>query len=60
MVDPRMHAAGGGLGDLVNPMNVHGLQNMSVGYPKERTRLDGHPIQPTTPRNMDLKYLPSF
>ena len=57
---PQNARGGGGLGDLGNPMNVHGLQNMSVGYPEERTRLDGHPIQPTKPRNMDLKYLRSF
>ena len=60
MVDPRMRVAGGGLRDLVNPINEHGLDNMSTGYPEARTMLEGHPIHPTTPRNIDLKYLRRF
>ena len=57
MADPRMRVAGEGIRTLDNPINVHRLENMSVGYPEERTRLDGHPIQSTSPRNLDLKYL---
>ena len=56
-MDPKMRVAGGGLRDLVNLINVHGLSNMSTGYPEERTRLDDHPVRSTSQRNIDLKYL---
>ena len=52
-----MRVVGGGLRTLDNPMNVYGVENMSVGYPEESTRLDGYPIFPPTPRNIDIKYL---
>ena len=55
-----MRVEGGSLRTLDNPINVHGLENMSVGYPEARTMLDGHPIQATSPRNWDLKYLRRF
>ena len=54
MVDPRMRVEGGGLRELDSPVNVHGLQNMSVGYPEARVRLDDHPIHPTSTRNLDF------
>ena len=57
MVDPRMRVEGGGLRELDNPVNVHRLENMSVGYPEATTMLEDHPIQPSSPRNIDLKYL---
>ena len=60
MVDPRMPVEGSGLRTLNNPVNVHGLENMSTGYPEARTRLDDHPIQARSPMNLDLKYLRRF
>ena len=57
MVDPRMHVEGGDLRDLDSPVNVHRLENMSVGYPEPKVRLDDHPVRPTSERNLDLKYL---
>ena len=52
-----MRAEGGGLRTLENPINVHGLENMSEGYPEPRVRLDDHPIRVTSERSLDLKYL---
>ena len=57
MVDTRMRVSGGGLRDLDNPVNVHRLENMNVGYSEPRVRLDDHPVRPTSTRNLDLKYL---
>ena len=52
-----MRVTGGGLRELDNAINVHGLDNMSVGYPEETTRLDYYPIYPETSLNLDLKHL---
>ena len=57
MVDPRIRVEGSGLRDLDNPVNIHRLENMSVGHPEPRVRLDDHPVRPTSVRNLDLKYL---
>ena len=57
MADPRRRVVGGGLRDLDSPVNERGLENMSVGYPEARVRLDDQPIPPTSQRNLDLKYL---
>ena len=55
-----MRVVGGGFRDLDNPVNVLGLANMSEGYPEARVRLEGHPVRPTSQRNVDLKYLRRF
>ena len=60
MVDPRMRVAGGGLQELDNPINVHGLNNMDMNRPEERTRLDTNPIDPQTERSRDLTHLRRF
>ena len=60
MVDPRIRVVGGGLRTLVNPINVHGLKNINMNRPEERTILEDHPVRRTTPRNIDLKYLLRF
>ena len=57
MVDPRMRVEGGGLRTLINPVNVHGLENINVNRPEERTMLEDHPILPSTQRNIHHKYL---
>ena len=57
MVDPRMRVAGVGLQDLVNPVNVYGLDNMDLNRPEERTMLEDHPVRVTSPRSFDIKYL---
>ena len=57
MVDPRMRVVDGGLRDLVNPINVHGLGNMDLNRPEERTRLEANPVYPSTERTLDLTLL---
>ena len=57
MVDPRMRVADGGLRALDNPMNVHGLHNMDMNRPEERTRLDANLPDWATERNLDLALL---
>ena len=52
-----MRVVGEGLKDLSSAVNNCGLRNIHVAYPEARPMLEGHPIHPTTPRNMDLKYL---
>ena len=60
MVDPRMRVADGGLRDLDNPINVHGLDNMDLNRPEERTRLDTNLVYPLTDRVLDLTHLRRF
>ena len=55
-----MRVAGEGLRPLDNPINVHGLHNMNVNRPEERTRLDAQPIDPASQRNLDLTHLRCF
>ena len=52
-----MRVEDGGLRDLANPINVHGLKNMDLGRPKERTRLGANPVYPPTSMNLDLTLL---
>ena len=52
-----MRVAGVGLQDLVNPVNVYGLDNMDLNRPEERTMLEDHPVRVTSPRSFDIKYL---
>ena len=52
-----MRVEGGGLRTLENPINVHGLENMDLGRPEERTRLEANPVYPATSRNLDLTLL---
>ena len=60
MVDPRMRAVDSGLRDLANPINVHGLNNMDLNRPEQRTRLDANLVWPLTERTMDLTHLRRF
>ena len=57
MVDPRMRVEDGGLRDLINPINVHGLHNMDLGRPEERTRLEANPPYPPSSLNLDMSLL---
>ena len=57
MVDPKMRVVGEGLRPLDNPINVHGLHNMNVNRPEERTRLDAQLIDPPSQRNLELTHL---
>ena len=52
-----MRVEDGGLRTLENPINVHGLENINLNRPEERTMLEDHPVRVTTPRSFDLKYL---
>ena len=60
MVDPRMRVEDGGLRSLENPINVHGLHNMDLGRPEERTRLDTNLVWPLAERSLDLTHLRRF
>ena len=55
-----MRVVDGGLGDLANPINVHGLNNMDMNRPEEHTRLDARLIYPATERSLDLTLLRRF
>ena len=55
-----MRVVDGGLRTLDNPINVHGLNNMDMNRPQERTRLDVNPVYPMTERNLDLTHLRRF
>ena len=57
MVDPRMRVVNGGLRSLANPANIHGLNNMDMNRPEERTRLDANLPYWSTERNLDLALL---
>ena len=48
-----MRVEGGGLRTLFNP----GLENMDLGRPVERTRLEANPVYLPTERNLDLTLL---
>ena len=52
-----MRVEGGALRTLSNPINIHGLENMDLGRPEERTRLEANPVYSPTPRNLDLTLL---
>ena len=56
MVDPRMRVVDGGLRSLANPVNIHGLENMNMNRPEERTRLDTNLVWPRE-RALDLTHL---
>ena len=55
-----MRVVDGGLRTLANPINIHGLENMNMNHPEERTRLDTNPVYPQTERNLDLTHLRRF
>ena len=55
-----MRVGDGGLRSLTNPMNVHGLENMNMNRPEERTRLDVNLVWPPTERALDLTLLRRF
>ena len=55
-----MRVMDGGLRTLANPINVHGLNNMDMNRPEERTRLDVNPVYPPTDRALDLTHLRRF
>ena len=55
-----MRVEDGGLRSLENPINVHGLRNMDLGRPEERTRLDTNLVWPLTERSLDLTHLRRF
>ena len=57
MVDPRMRVADGGLRALDNPVNIHGLDNMDLGRPEERTRLEVNLPSWWAEMNLDLALL---
>ena len=57
MVDPRIRVVDGGLRDLANPINVHGLDNMDMNCPEEHTRLDARLVYPPTERSLHLTLL---
>ena len=52
-----MRVVDGGLRSLDNPINIHGLSNMDVNRPEERTRLDANPVWPPTVTALDLTLL---
>ena len=52
-----MRAVDSGLRDLVNPINVHGLNNMDLGRPEERTRLEANLPSWWSETNLDLALL---
>ena len=52
-----MRVVDGGLRSLANPINVHGLDNMDMNRPEERTRLDTNLVWPPTERTLDLTHL---
>ena len=52
-----MRTEGDGLRPMDNPINVHGLDNMDLGHPEERTMMEDHPVRVTSERSFDLKYL---
>ena len=52
-----MRVVHGGLRALDNPVNVHGLGNMDMNRPEERTRLDANLPYWSTERNLDLALL---
>ena len=60
MVDPRMRVVDGGLRALDNPINVHGLDNLDLNRPEERTRLDTNLVYPLTDRVLDMTHLRRF
>ena len=55
-----MRVVDGGLRSLTNPINVHGLNNMNMNRPEERTRLDVNLVYPATERAVDLTHLRRF
>ena len=55
-----MRVVDGGLRSLENPVNVYGLNNMDLGRPEERTRLETNPVYPPTDRALDLTLLRRF
>ena len=55
-----MRVVDGGLRTLANPINVHGLNNMDMNRPEERTRLDVNLVYPVTERALDLTHLRRF
>ena len=57
MVDPRMRVADDGLRALDNPINIHGLGNMDLGRPEERTRLEVNLPSWWAETNLDLALL---
>ena len=57
MVDARMRLEGGGLRALDNPINIHGLGNMDLGRPEERTRLKANLPSWPSEMNLDLALL---
>ena len=55
-----MRVVDGGLRSLENPINVHGLNNMNMNRPEERTRLDTNLVWPPTERALYLTHLRRF